>query len=229
MRKALRRIRLAPIRHPSVADFLAHERIDCLFDVGANAGQFGLEMRELGYRGRIISFEPVAAPFATLFAHAARDARWSAHHCGLGDAIGEVEIAVAAADVFTSFKAPSAYTAAKFSGAAEASREIVRVDRLDHFLATHPQSIGPNDRAFLKVDTQGFEKEVLLGAGNALDRFLGVQVELGVRQLYDEQESLTDMIGWFAERGFVIAMAKENGFDWQAMRLLELDVVFARH
>jgi len=68
----------------------------------------------------------------------------------------------------------------------------------------------------------------LAGAGELLPRFRGIQLELPLRQLYADQMLWLPMIEWMAERGFSVAMAKENGFDWDAMRLLELDVLFWR-
>lgn len=61
-----------------------------------------------------------------------------------------------------------------------------------------------------------------------LTRFKGIQLELPLRTLYADQMLMVPMIEYMTERGFEIAMAKENGFDWDAMRLLELDVVFWR-
>ena len=216
---------LAKIHHPSIADFIKHERIATVFDVGANAGHYGIELREGGYRGRIVSFEPGAKAFEILAERAARDGNWEAYRLGIGDEEGELSLSVTDADVFSSFKPPSDYTAAKFEGAREVRREAVPVVRLDRFIADHAPlaSRGP---LYLKVDTQGFEKEVLDGAGTTLNAFRAVQLELPLRSLYQGQQGWREMVDFMAQRGFDIAMAKENGFDWQAMRLLELDVVF---
>ncbi len=66
VRKALRRIGLERIRHPSFANIVAYEGIRTILDVGANDGHFGSEMREQGYRGRIVSFEPIPSVFKKL-------------------------------------------------------------------------------------------------------------------------------------------------------------------
>ncbi|WP_158266435.1 FkbM family methyltransferase [Allosphingosinicella deserti] len=225
-RQALRAVGLERIHHPSFVDLMRRENVDTVIDVGANNGQFGEELRERGYAGRIISFEPGSAAFAGLAARAAADPLWDAYQLGVGDAPGELEILITQADVFSSFKAPSDYTNAKFVGATPERREKVRVIRLDEFFAEHPGTL--TDTTYLKVDTQGFEFEVLQGTGDCLARVCAVQMELPLRILYDGQKSLMEMVSWMADHGFEIGMAKENGFDWQACRLLELDVAFVR-
>ena len=45
--------------------FFAHFDIDCVFDVGANVGQYATALRDrVGFRGQIISFEPNPATAA---------------------------------------------------------------------------------------------------------------------------------------------------------------------
>ncbi len=225
VRRGLRRLGLEKIHHPSFVDLLLREGIETVLDVGANTGHYGGELRERGYRGRIVSFEPIAAVFDQLERRSRGDALWDAHRLGIGDVDGSATISVAEATVFSSFKPPSDYTAGKFEGAREERQEVVPVVRLDSFLDQHPEYAS---KSFLKIDAQGFEKEVLIGAGNLLDDFIGIQLELPLRALYQGQDTLIPMIEWIGERGFEIAMAKENGFDWQTVRLLELDVLFVK-
>jgi hypothetical protein len=145
---------------------------------------------------------------------------------GLGDCEGQLEISIKAKDVYSSFKPNSDFTNERFGGAKEAGREVVQVKRLDAFIAENPSAITP--KTYLKIDTQGYEQEVVEGAGSELARFLAVQMELALRPLYEGQLPFVDMVKWMQDRGFEIAMAKENGFDHDECRLLELDVAFVR-
>lgn len=77
---------------PNLLDFLNTSNVDCVFDVGANAGQFGRRLRDRGYKGRITSFEPVASAFAQLQHEARGDKLWELHHTALGDHCGKAEI-----------------------------------------------------------------------------------------------------------------------------------------
>jgi FkbM family methyltransferase len=58
---------------PNLVDFLQSRSIDCVLDVGANAGQFGRWLRNHGYAGRIISFEPIPAVYQLLLQEASGD------------------------------------------------------------------------------------------------------------------------------------------------------------
>src|SRR5690242_13788162 len=74
---------------------IAHHGITLVFDVGANVGQYGEELRALGYRGRIGSCEPLRAEYEQLARKAGDDPQWTALHLALGDSDGRRAINVA--------------------------------------------------------------------------------------------------------------------------------------
>lgn len=71
-------------KHPALIDFLENRRVSVVYDVGANVGQFGLALRRRGYRGRIVSVEPVKDAFDRLKQIAAADGNWEATRCAIG-------------------------------------------------------------------------------------------------------------------------------------------------
>jgi FkbM family methyltransferase len=74
---------------------LSHFRINKIFDIGANMGQYVLSMREAGYTGEIISFEPVSTQFATLSKAAKNDPNLQAVNMALGSRDEETFISIA--------------------------------------------------------------------------------------------------------------------------------------
>src|SRR5439155_10810610 len=68
--------------------------ITLVFDVGANVGQFGKLLRNSGYGGRIVSFEPVNSAYAQLSSAAAHDPNWTTIPAALGTSKGEATINV---------------------------------------------------------------------------------------------------------------------------------------
>jgi FkbM family methyltransferase len=55
---------------------------------------------------------------------------------------------------------------------------------------------------FLKMDTQGFDLEVLRGGSNVLNRFCGVPSEIPVSKIYDNSPSFTETVEAFNRIGF---------------------------
>ena len=224
VKRAARRAGFDLARHrPDFTDLMRHHGIQTVLDVGANEGQYAGELREHGYAGRIVSFEPITQPFEVLARKATADPQWDVLQMALGETQGEMDIFVSAKSVFSSFKGLSDYSKQNFQGAAAERTERVRIDRLDRFLAQNPLDLA---RTYLKIDTQGFEQEVLLGAGDALGGIRAVQAELALQPLYEGQQSWIEVIRWMEQRGFRTVLAKENGIDQNRCELLELDVVF---
>src|SRR5436305_14828945 len=62
----------------------ADHRIDLVLDVGARQGEFGRFLRRNGYRGRIVSFEPVCSNYEILTKRTAADTLWSCRNEAVG-------------------------------------------------------------------------------------------------------------------------------------------------
>lgn len=206
------------------AHFLRVHEVDCVFDVGANRGQFAAALRRRGYRGRIVSLEPLAGPFAELANAASGDPLWSVRNCAAGAAPGEAEIAVAELDVFSSFKPVSAVGSDYDPRSRTVARQRVPVVTLDTLAANFPC-----ERPFLKIDTQGFEREVLAGAAGLLERAEGLLLELPVENLYDGVWTFGEAIAHLDALGFQPAhfdpVCPVPGDPASAM---ELDALFRR-
>ena len=180
--------------------------IDVVVDVGANAGQYGELLRGLGFRGRLISLEPVPEAFAALERIAAADGRWSALQVAAADVDGEIELRVTADSRSSSVLARNDRFADRPGWA---PREVVAVPA--RRLATLvPELLQPRERAHLKVDVQGYERQVLEGADGALDRFDSLELELNVSPLYDGQAQLVDLLPLLTERGIPHGLARAD-------------------
>jgi hypothetical protein len=59
-------------------------QVDCVLDVGANRGQFALELRDIGYEGRLISFEPISSEYSVPASHFENDPKWRGYRIALG-------------------------------------------------------------------------------------------------------------------------------------------------
>ncbi len=159
-----------------LARMLSAHNVDTVLDVGANIGQFAVGLRHAGYKGQIVSFEPLSAVHAQLMRNSKRDKNWKiGPQVALGDSEGELTIHVSKNLVSSSaLKMLGAHISAAPDSVYVGS-EQVRVCPLDSIAATY---LSASTSAFLKIDTQGYEQYVLDGAKESLKKIKGIQLEL---------------------------------------------------
>jgi FkbM family methyltransferase len=207
----------------SLAFVLRHCDINCVLDVGANIGQTGSLLRDLRFRGRIISFEPLSHAFAELSQRAKRDSSWSCHHCALGNADGEADIHVSDFSVYSSLLPITEFAVNTDAVARQSRVEHVKVRSLD---SLWPELDLEGRRILLKVDTQGFERNVLEGAAASLKKIRAVQLEMSVHGLYKGQPTYIEMLHYMTSRGFVIAGLNPGWNHPKTGEMLEFDALF---
>jgi FkbM family methyltransferase len=204
--------------------FLEHQNVSHYFDVGANIGQTGKRLRNGGFLGQITSFEPIPSCFETLKASARMYPDWDTHNCALGDAEGMASIGVSQNLVSSSIRSATEKLI-RIHEPVRYMTHVVAVRRLDALI---PQIIKPEDHVYLKVDTQGFERNVIVGAGDMLSSFAFVRLEVAVREVYVGEMELPEAISMMAMRGFTLIEA------WPAWRhpatnvVLHFDLLFQR-
>jgi FkbM family methyltransferase len=177
--------------------------VDCVLDVGANVGQYRNFLRyEVGYEGRIVSFEPIPGNVEILTRQAATDAAWQVESFALGAAPGRSTFNVTAATVFSSFLQPNRDAAVLFHGENEVKDRIeVEVRKLDDVFPELERRFAPK-RVYLKLDTQGYDLEVVRGGRAAMSRICGLQTEASVRPIYDRMPDYATTIRELEARGF---------------------------
>lgn len=205
---------------------LAHHGIDTILDVGANDGGYGSFLREIGYDGRIVSFEPSSIAHGALCARAARDSRWHVMPpMALGSENGQVELNLAGNSTSSSILAMGVLHERAAPGSHYVGSEVVQVRRLAD--VSH-EAIRDAESLMLKVDTQGFELPVLKGTGELLARTKGVHVELSLVELYAGQELYLEISRWLLERDFQLWNLIPGFVDSASGRLLQFDGVYFR-
>jgi FkbM family methyltransferase len=220
-------LRFDPARHPALAraGLLARVGVDVLLDVGANDGSFGVELRRHGYRGRIVSFEPQADAFGRLERRAADDPDWTCRRVALGSSAGEGVLNVSENSSSSSLLGIAAAHVQSAPESAYVGVEDVRVTRLDDVATA---LLRPEDRVAIKVDTQGYELEVLRGGQETLGRAALVDCEVSLLPLYDSAPLLEDVVGFLRERGFRPVWLVPAFVDPSSGDVLQVDCAFLR-
>jgi FkbM family methyltransferase len=209
-----------------LAGVLELYRVNCVLDVGANRGQFARRLRAYGYRGRIVSFEPVPATFAVLAARAARDGRWSAHPFALGDADGTTTIRVVPGTM-SSVLAPTAFGAQRYGQFADATEQEVPLRRLDGLLDEALAGLA-EPRPFLKLDTQGYDLQAFAGLGERTRELVGLQAELALMEIYAGMPRLPEALATYEAAGLEVSGLFPVSRQAATARMVELDCVMVR-
>ncbi len=210
---------------PHLSRLFSQYGISCVLDVGANTGQYKKYLRDkVGYKGLVLSFEPIAENFEILKQKSQNDPNWEVYDFALG-AVGATKVLnITANNVFSSFLTPDTSETPSFSDQNALERvETVQVRTFDGMMDELADKC-PFGQTFMKLDTQGYDLEVVRGAEKFMSRVVAVQSEVSVRKLYKEIPSFVESHDFLSERGFDMTGLFPVSWD-QHMRVIEFDVV----
>ncbi len=194
-------------------------------DVGANAGQFRDFIRnEIGFLGKIYSFEPDPAMASELTRRAAADPAWTVFPFALGAEEGELTLNVMQNSVYNSFLTPNTSD----TNSHASSNTIVKTVKVNVKTLDSMAEIFSNlKKCYVKIDTQGFDEQVLSGGKYVLSTVPAIQAEISVKKIYNNMLDMWESIAEFSKMGFDIAdlfIVSTDG----AHRAVEFDCVMVR-
>lgn len=218
----------AALRH-RVAAAVEHERVvfehepRSVIDVGANRGQFAVFALHRFPGARVHCFEPVPAALAALRAVVGTNPSVRIHPVALSSSAGDAVLHVSASDDSSSLLTPNALLQATYPQTRSVGEVTVRTDRLDHDL----QSADLTAPCLLKIDVQGFEMEVLVGATELFPLIDEILVECSFVELYEGQPLADEVTAYLLGQGYrlrgVYGMSSDD-----SGRCLQADLLFAR-
>ncbi|WP_233587104.1 FkbM family methyltransferase [Pseudorhodobacter sp. E13] len=195
---------------------------DVVFDIGVDSGTPFLY--QAFPEAHFVLIDPRAESEKTLSTPDA-PAKASFHQLALGAEAGEMTLNIPYSDkgeqgAMASLRQRQGYLADKIEWV---ETRQVAVDRLDSIAAAYPGRVG------LKVDTEGFEDEVLAGAPETLARCDFVILEMSLTQRFDTTTPPSQIIARLAAAGLefrdVLRMTGD-GRGGPAPRLM--DILFTR-
>ena len=186
----------------TLSRFLSEFHVDCVFDVGANSGQYATRLRKAGFRGLIISFEPNPTVFANLQIAAKADAQWITKQIALDSEPRILMFNVMKLDSFSSLHEPDHSETGTFVNKNVVERQVpVSTETLDALFPGLQEKFHFS-RPFLKMDTQGHDLDVVAGARKCLSNFIGLQSELSLTKLYKGAPAFSEALALYQSRGF---------------------------
>jgi len=206
---------------------LNHNGINLVLDVGANTGQYASSLFRAGYRGRVVSFEPLKKAHNALAAKAGSNPNWHlAPRMAAGNSDGEIEINISGNSKSSSILGMNEVHLNADPRSAYIGKEKADIRRLD---AVAKEYFREDSVAFLKLDVQGFEKHVLEGAVGILDRVKGIEVELSTVALYKDQSLARELMEMIMDHGFGLWALDPFLYDPKSGRLLQYDGIFIKN
>ena len=205
---------------------LATLRINCVIDVGANVGEYGLMLRRIGYQGRIVSLEPVRDIYDKLEKVARLDRGWITWNIACGSADEQRAMNLFSIDLLNSLLPPSPQMSL-IDPAGIKRVETVTVRRLDSLFEEAINGLG-EARVFLKTDTQGYDLEVIKGAGERMSQVFGLQSEIAVQPLYVGVPDYLQFLEYCRKLGFEPTGFFPIFYSPLTKQMVELDAVLTR-
>jgi FkbM family methyltransferase len=226
----LRKFGIQLKRYPDI-DFVRRMKIvdnyniDTVFDIGANTGQYAKHMRGLGYKKKIISFEPLKSAFEELRKASLKDNNWLVNNYALGNENIKSMINISG-NSYSSSILNMLPTHLKFAPESKyIAQEEIEIKKFDSIFNSF---CNKENRVMIKIDTQGYEKNVIDGANESLPNIKIIQLEMSILPLYENEMLFMEMINFLDNKGFQL-FSLENGFsDSTTGQLLQVDGIFVQ-
>ncbi len=210
------------------ATILNNLNIKFALDVGANTGQFAESLFDFKYEGTVISFEPVSSCYKTLLKRSKKYPNLIVpEKCAIGNIDKSIEINVTDDTVFSSILKIKDFHSQLKPKSRIIKKETVKMFRLDSII---DQYIDKNETSILlKIDTQGFEKEVLEGAEETLKRIKAIKIEIPLISIYDEtQFTFYETIDFLKKNSFLPYSFNIEGVNLKTGRVHTIDGLFVK-
>jgi FkbM family methyltransferase len=210
----------------ALKQFIEHFKVDCIFDIGANNGQYAKFLRrDLKYKGLIFSFEPIPQLAKNLKDMSKNDSNWHVEQVAVSSENSKKKFNIMRSSTFSSFSSPRHDQYGNFKEKNIIEDTIMVNTETLSSIFLRAEGDYSFKRPFLKMDTQGHDVEVFLSGANILSNIIGVQSELSVKKIYESSADFKEVISIYDEYGFDISSFIPNNQGHFPV-LVEIDGIF---
>jgi FkbM family methyltransferase len=199
---------------------MSSHKFKVVFDVGANVGQSLYRISHAFPYADIYCFEPILSTFNQLRENTSKMTRVQCFHLALGSSSGTTQVVLQNSSLINSL-----VRTIRESSHKDLNIETVHIDTLDRFCDRH--NVEHID--YLKIDTEGFDLEVLKGGNQMLacGRVTFIQVEAGISYTNKEHIPLQQFRQYLEEKGYHLFGIYEQTLEWTGeLRLMFCNPVF---
>lgn len=201
-----------------------HINPSTILDIGANRGMFARTLHHLYPQADIIAFEPLVDCYVDLCALQARIRNLECYNLALADQSGEDWIYRSNYDYSSSLLEMDELHKSIFPYTAGGQMQRIIKEKLDVVLVNRHL----RRPTLMKIDVQGYEKNVLDGAVQTIEQIDFILCELSFVSLYKQQPLFGELHMYLTERGFrFVGHIAENRSPVSG-QLLQVDGLFMR-
>lgn len=204
---------------------LGFYKINLVLDIGAYTGTYSLSLRRFGYKGKIISFEPIKNSHKKLLINSSSDKNWIIYErVALGNKQKYTNINISQRNDNSSILNVNKNHTKLVPESKYISKDKVKMIKLDRVIKDNLKK----KNCLLKIDTQGYEYEILLGAGKELKKVKLIQIELSLEELYRGQANWEKNFKYLNKLGFKIWSIYPGFKNKKNGQLMQFDMILYR-
>ena len=199
-------------------------KINSVLDVGANKGQFAVNLIKNNFKGNILSFEPLKKEHEILKLLSTKEKNWKIiRRCAVGKKNYQRKFNISINRESSSLlKILPKHTNLR-PDSRTMKTTITKVEKLDNF---RNEIIKLKKNLLLKIDTQGSEIEVLLGAKKILKNIQCLFIEVSIIPLYKNQKLWLDIIEFLKKQNFYVWSVDQLLKNKDTGQTYQLDIFF---
>ncbi|WP_438968733.1 FkbM family methyltransferase [Nonlabens sp.] len=203
---------------------LNHCKINKILDIGANSGQYAVEqLNKLNYKGDIVSFEPMKEPYDQILVKSELLPNWKVVNIGIGLKKEKAFINVAKNSFSSSLLEMLPSHSKNAPQSIYINKEEITIDTLSNVCNEY---CSVEDNIYLKVDTQGYEYNILESGRDYLKNIKVIQIEMSIIPLYLGEKTFEDMLSYLKSLNFKLVSIEPGFYSDKTGQLLQVDGIF---
>jgi len=195
-----------------------------IIDVGANTGPFAFAARVLLADSQIYAFEPLPECYQKLNSNLSPYGHFSAFQSAIGNQRGEMEMWKSDFTESSSLLPMDDLHKKAFPHTANQKVIKVPISKLDDYL----EKMHLLPPVLLKIDVQGYEDQVILGATRIMQQVDSIMIEMSFQPLYQGQPLFDEIYQLLISKGFTFAGNMDGLFSPLDGSILQSDGIFNR-
>lgn len=206
--------------------WLTDYNFDTILDIGANEGQYARFIKNLFPNARLISFEPIKECYDILVSVSNPEMRnFTAFNYALGDENKTEKFHLNDFNPSSSLLDISNASIEHFPFTKNQRTINVEVKRLDDIV----DELNPEGKMLVKIDVQGYEKNVLMGGCNFLKTGEKMIIlEVSIKKLYNNEPDFHEIYNILYSMGYSYIGNLDQLYSPVNGEILQIDAVFYR-